>query len=146
MDNDYDPTKYDAKIAAFNAQDTPKAFDTSTLEDFEVVDGKSRDEEEIQKLKKLEDLLGMKEMNPYGTLDRAIFEEKLADMTITDMQSLAMRVGSQPSRDRLSLRAGLRKSFDAYIKQHGSGFFGPQEPVIDPSSPNYETIVKLFRE
>ena len=53
-------------------------IDNQTLQEFEMTDGKDRDklQEEIKKVKDLEDLLGFKEMNPYGTLNKAVFEDR----------------------------------------------------------------------
>jgi len=146
MDNNYDPKKYDAVIKAYSDEDEHPKLDTSNFENFDVADGKDRDSEKLQKLKDLEALLGMDTMNPFGTLNREIFAERVDEMTLADLQSLAMRVGYPPSRDRLSLKSGLKKEFSDFLKKHGSGAYSQQEPIIDPSSPNYDSIVKLFNE
>ena len=57
------------------------------LEELEVTDGKDRDafEEEVKKVKELEELLGMPQMNPYGTLNREIFRRRLDDSSGSDL-------------------------------------------------------------
>jgi hypothetical protein len=144
--NDFNPNKYTQSLADADANEPSKDLDNSTLVEFEFSDGKDRDSRDIQKVKDLEDLLGMKEMNPYGTLDKEIFAEKLQEMTSTDLQNLAIRVGIPPSRDRLALRDNLKKSFSSFIRQHGSNAFFPPQPAIDVNSPNYQSAVKLLRE
>ena len=146
MDTDYNPKKYDDKIKAYSDEDEKPKLDLSTLEEFDTIDGKQRDSNKLQAAKDLEELLGMKDVNLYGTLNRDIFSEKVEEMTLTDLQSLAMKIGFPPSRDRISLKAGLKKSFDLFLRKHGSGAYNQQEPIIDPSSPNYNSVVKLFRE
>lgn len=146
MNDEFDPAKFEEEIRKHQKEGPSKDLDISTFEEFEVTDGKSRDEEEFQKMKDLEDILGIKQANPYGTLNREIFEEKLSDMTMTDMQSLAMQVGYPPTRDRHALKKGLAKSFDSYLKQHSVGAVFQAKPVFDQNSPNYKDAVKLFNE
>lgn len=146
MNDSFDPAKFEEAIRKHEKESPSKDLDISTLEEFEVTDGKSRDEEEFQKIKDLEEILGIRQANPYGTLNREIFEEKLGDMTMTDMQSLAMQVGFPPTRDRHSLKRGLTKSFDSYLKQHSVGAVFQPRPVFDENSPNYKDAVKLFNE
>ena len=139
-----DPAKYDQEIRKHEKQSPSKDLDTSTLEEFEVTDGKDRDSEEIQKMKDLEEILGIRQMNPYGTINREIFDEKLDDMTLTDMQSLAMQIGYPPTRNRMDLKRGIRKSFDSFLKHHSVGAVFQPQPIFDQNSPNYKETVKLF--
>jgi hypothetical protein len=143
---DFDPAKYEEEIKKYESEPSQKEVDTSTLEEFEVTDGKDRDSDEIQKLKDLEEVLGIRQMNPYGTHSREIFDEKLDDMTVTDMQSLAMTIGFPPTRDRMALKRGLRKSFDSFLKSHSVGAVFQPQPIFDQNSPNYKEAVRLFSE
>lgn len=144
MEDNFNPQKFKEEIRKHEKNSPSKDLDISTFEEFEVTDGKDRDKEEIQKMKDLEEVLGIKNVNPYGTLDRDIFEEKLGDMTMTDMQSLAMQIGFPPTRDRHALKRGLRKSFDSFLKQHSVGAVFQAQPIFDQNSPNYKDAVKLF--
>jgi len=139
-----DPEVYNDEIKKHEKQSPSKDLDTSTFEEYEITDGKERNSEEIQKMKDLEELLGIKQMNPYGSLNREIFYEKLDDMTLTDMQNLAMQIGFPPTRDRISLKKGLKKNFDSFLKQHSVGAVFQAEPIFDENSPNYKETVKLF--
>lgn len=146
MEDNLDPAKFEAELRKHEKQSPSKDLDTSTLEEFEVTDGKDRDSKEIQKMKDLEEILGIRQMNPYGTLNREIFDEKLDDMTHTDLQNLAMQIGYPPTRDRHALKKGIRKSFDSFLKSHSVGAVFQAQPIFDENSPNYKEAVKLFSE
>lgn len=140
------PQEYDKKISQFKNEDPKKYFDTTHLEEFDIVDGKSRKEQDIQHLRDLEELLGVKDVNPYGTLNQEIFAERIDSMTLTDLQNLAIRVGIPPARNNIELKKNLKRSLEIYIRQHNIGSSVAARPVIDPSSPNYESVVRLFKE
>lgn len=140
------PKIYEECIKNEIEESPSKDLDTSTVEEFEVSDGKDRRQAEIEELKSLEELFGIKESNPYGTMNRQIFAEKISDMTTTDLQNLAMRVGVPPSRNGGELKRLLKNSFDSFVKRHDTGVSGSSKPVINPNSPNYESAVKLFKE
>lgn len=125
--------------------DPKKELDLSTVEEFEISDGKDRDSDTIRELKALESLFGIKESNPYGTMNRQIFDERISDMTTTDLQNLAMRVGVPPSRNGHELKRLLKNSFDSFVKKHDYGIASAHKPVISEDSPNYEAIKRLMQ-
>lgn len=118
------------------------------LEELEVTDGKDRDsfEEEVQRVKELEELLGMPQMNPYGTLNRELFKRRLDDSSASELTDLAARVGLPRERNMNLLKKSLMKSFDFYGIKHNVTVQGEAKPIIDPSSPDYENAVKLFKD
>ena len=140
-----DPVKYLAKEKELKESDASQELDTSTLEEFEFTDGKNRDDETIEELKALESLFGIKESNPYGTMNRQIFAERVGEMTTTDLQNLAMRVGVPPSRNGHELKRLLKNSFDSFVKKHDFGIASAHRPVIDENSPNYEEAKRLLQ-
>lgn len=144
MNDQFDPAKYEQEILKHEKKSPSKNLDISTFEEFEITDGKNRDEEEIQKIKDLEEVLGLRQFNPYGTLNRDVFDDKIGDMTMTDMQNLAMQIGFPPTRDRHALKKGLKRSFDIFLKQHSVGAVFQPQPVFDQNSPNYKETVRLF--
>ncbi len=127
---------------------TPKGVEKKHLEEFEITDGKERDkkQEEIEKVKELEELLGMPQMNPYGTLNRNIFGQRLEGCSASELTDLAARVGIPRERNMNLLRKSLLQSFDIYAQKHNVTVQGTAKPIIDPSSPDYEKTVKLFRD
>jgi len=140
------PEQYDKIIAQDKKENPKRDYDTKHLEEFDVVDGKNRKEEDIQNLRDLEELLGVKTMNPYGTLNQEIFAEKLESMTLTDLQNLSIKIGIPPTRNSIELKKNLKRSLEIYIRQHNIGSSVSGRPIIDPSSPNYESVVRLFKE
>ncbi|MDB4314542.1 hypothetical protein N9955_00785 [bacterium] len=146
MDDPTDPKKYEEEIRRHEKESPSKVLDISTLEEFEITDGKDRTKEDIEKIKELEDLLGIRDANSYGTNNREVFDEKLADMTVTDMQNLAMRIGIPPTRDRVALRNNLRNSFDGYLKKHSVGAVGDVRPIFDENTDAYKKMKKLMEE
>lgn len=120
-----------------------------SFEEFEEIDGKDRNskQKQIEKAKELEELLGIKEANPYRTLNRDIFKENLSGMSVADMTTLATRVGIQPSGGRNQLKAALIKSFDFYAQKHNVTVGTPARPIqLDKNDPNYEESVRLFKD
>ena len=84
------------------------------LEEFQFADGKDRTskENQINRAKELESLLGIQDMNPYRTLNKKIFAENLGSMSISQMTELAQRVGisGMEMSSRPSLKKALVKS------------------------------------
>ena len=117
-----------------------------SLEEFDVTDGKSRDAkaESIKKTRELEDLLGIKQCNPYQTLSKDVFADRLANASVAELTDLATRVGVTPAKHAKLLRKDLQKSFDIFVTQHNVTVAGHAEPILDPSSPDYDSAVKLF--
>ena len=125
-----------------------KGVEKKHLEEFEVTDGKERDkkQEALEEVKELEELLGMPQMNPYGTLNRDIFRQKLESSSASELTDLAARVGVPRERNMNLLRKSLLQSFDFYAQKHNVTVQGNAKPIIDPSSPDYEKTVKLFKD
>jgi len=109
-------------------------------------DQKDKREKDLEDVKELEQLLGMPQMNPYGTLNRDIFRQKLESLSAADLTDLAARVGVPRERNMNILRKSLLKSFDFYAQKHNVTVQGNAKPIIDPSSPDYEKTVKLFKD
>ena len=125
-----------------------KGVEKKHLEEFDVTDGKERDkkQEALEEVKELEELLGMPQMNPYGTLNRDIFRQKLESSSASELTDLAARVGVPRERNMNLLRKSLLQSFDFYAQKHNVTVQGNAKPIIDPSSPDYEKTVKLFKD
>ena len=125
-----------------------KGVEKKHLEEFDVTDGKDRSEKQkrIDEVKELEDLLGMPRMNPYGTLHRDVFRQRVDASSVSELTDLAARLGVPRERNVNLLKKSLMKSFDFYVQKHNVTVQGTAKPVIDPSSPDYESTVKLFKE
>lgn len=112
------------------------------VENLQVADGKN----DIEKIKDLEDLLGVKQTNPFGTTNKEVLEERMNEMTLTDLQTFAVKVGILPSGNKLSLKNKILRSFKSHAGA-GSGYnIGYNQPLVDPSSKTAEEILKISKE
>lgn len=70
-------------------------------------------------------------------------------MTLTEMYTLASRIGLPASgfnNNRSLLKKSLLRSFDHYGQKHNVTVQGQAKPIIDKTSPNYDSVVRLFNE
>jgi hypothetical protein len=122
---------------------SPKA---DKLEDLKIADGKSGMAKDIQEVKDLEHLLGVKQSNPFRTTSEAVLTERMGEMTLADLQALAVNVGILPSGNKLNLKNKIMRAF----KSHGgagAGYnVGWQRPLVDPSSDAAREILRISRE
>ena len=113
------------------------------LEELNQTNGKLYEEDaEVAKVRKLEEILEVRKTNPYGTNDLRIFEANVASMNLTDLQSMAVRIGVFPSGNTTVLKNKLIKSFKA--ENHGRSELivdkGP--PVtLDPNNPKHKKVL-----
>ena len=134
--------------------DSPKL---QKLESLEQVNGKIEDQEsganvDASKTKELESILGITEVNPFGTANEKIFEENLASMNMTDMQRLAVRVGVMPSSTRTTLKNKLKRKFKAQARNvnsvapQGKKLFCNEQPLMDLNTEEGKRAAKLMKE
>jgi hypothetical protein len=113
------------------------------VEELTQTNGKSYEEDpEVQRVRKLEKILEVSKTNPYGTNDRRVFEEDISAMNLTDLQSLAVRIGVFPSGNQTSLKNKLIKAFKS--ENHGrSDLIAPRTPavVLDPKNPKHKEVL-----
>lgn len=81
-----------------------------------VADGKNEElsdgrQSDVQNARDLEEILGVKEINPFKTACAETFEKELSDMSLNDLRSLAVKSGVFPSGNKTSLKNKLRKEF-----------------------------------
>ena len=128
---------------------SPKSKRTSPkkkVEDLQVADGKDSMAESVEEVKNLEKLLGVQQSNPFGTTSPEILEERMDEMTITDLQALAVNAGILPSGNKLALKNKIKKAFLSHGGA-GAGYnIGWQRPLVDPTSQAAKDILKISRE
>lgn len=116
----------------------------NSLEDIQNFTTGKLNDDSVQKVKELEELLGIKSVNHFGTNDPNIFENNLRQYTLSDMQNLAVKLGIFPDGSKPRLKEKLRQEFKRVTK--GSRTIALQQPlsVMDPSHPNHEKAKKLM--
>ena len=112
-----------------------------TLDKLNLADGKM----EVEKVRELEELLGVDQMNMFRTNNLGVFKENLQEMTLTDLQTLAAELGIFPGGNKMALKNRLTKEFVGHTKGRRAAS-GSQTPIIDPRDPNFEEVQKLMSE
>ena len=133
--------KVGPKTQKTRAKKTTAAKKQSNLDKLNLADGKR----EVEKVRELEELLGVDQMNIFRTNDIEVFKENLAEMTLTDLQTLAAESGIFPGGNKMALKARLTKEFVSQTKgnRHAAG---AQRPIVSPNDPRFEKLQKLMSE
>lgn len=118
----------------------------TSLEDLQNFSTGKLDDDAIEKVKKLEEVLGIKTVNPFGTNDPNIFEEQLKGSNLSDLQGLAMKVGIFPDGVLARLKQKLRAEFTRTTKGSRTISMEDPLPIHDPNHPNHERAKKLMGE
>ena len=78
----------------------------------QYTDGKAAQADEKQRVRDLEDLLNPESKNsPFKAKSEDELEANMGDMTIPELQSLAVELGVFPSGNRTTLKNKLKKEF-----------------------------------
>ena len=115
----------------------------ANLSDLKYSSGKI-DDETLSKIEELEQILGVQEVNHFGTNDHNIFENQLKEMTLADLQNLCGKVRLFASGNTRELKEKLRKEFGRVSK--GQRTIGMSRPtsICDPKHPNHEQAKKIL--
>ncbi|MAP80621.1 MAG: hypothetical protein CL526_05985 [Aequorivita sp.] len=114
-------------------------------DEFDFSDGKDRETKQPKERSQseLEQLLDMGKMNPYQTLSKATFIERLDEMDLDEKHQLAIRVGVTPVKNNTQLTERLIDNFDDFISKSRM-IQGTPSNDIDPSSEEYKKIKHLL--
>jgi len=77
------------------------------------------------KIRELETVLGIRDVNVFGTANRKIFEENLDDMSLIQIQDFAKKVKVDSSGSMSAIKTRLLRQFDTQNVQ-SRGYFSPQ--------------------
>ena len=77
------------------------------------------------KVKELEIVLGVKEVNVFGTANRKIFEEEIDAMNQLQLQDFARKIKIDGSGTMAAIKTRLLRQFDTQNVQ-SRGYFSPQ--------------------
>jgi len=129
-------------------QEQPKK--KGILEEIEEMkaSGNTKSEEFKNKIKELEVILGVDEVNPFGTNELDIFEDNLREMNVTDMMRLAQKVGLNPHQERTRLKKNLINEFKGYNRNNRRNIAPNMSKTIelDPNNPQHAETIKILRE
>ncbi|MBL69635.1 MAG: hypothetical protein CMO74_14535 [Verrucomicrobiales bacterium] len=122
-----------------------KAAKKPELKDLNQTTGKTY-EQNLEYVKKLEEILEVRKSNPYGTNDARIFEENMAGMSLTELQEVAVRAGVFPSGNRTILKNKLTKAFKS--ENLGTNVVIDNGPPfeLDPNNPKHKKLIEILEE
>jgi len=122
-----------------------KAAKRPELKDLNQTTGKTY-EQNLEYVKKLEEILEVRKSNPYGTNDARIFEENMAGMSLTELQEVAVRAGVFPSGNRTILKNKLTKAFKS--ENLGTNVVIDNGPPfeLDPNNPKHKKLIEILEE
>jgi len=107
-------------------KESPKGSPKDKLDSLNYIDGKST----VEQIKDLENLVGIRETNPYGTTSLDVLTARFSDMNMWELQEFAVKVGVFPSGNRTVLKNKLTKEFLAYNKGKGRHIVLPSPKQI----------------
>lgn len=102
----------------------------------------------VSKMRKLEVLLGVSQISPFGTNELEIFQEDLQLMSNADMQRLATKVGVNPFQDRSILKKVLLKEFQDQTKNSRRNIMPTaiNSFVPDLNNPKHQKLMKILAD
>jgi len=121
----------------------------SALDDLILADGKVTEpveDPDIKKVRELEEILGVKKVNPFGTYNLEVFKEKLSDMTNLDLQNLCERVGIFASGSRMQIKEKLLREFKSVARGTISMTAESPSVKLDPNDPLHKRTLKILGE
>lgn len=132
------------------AKDVEPKPKKNLIEDINEMKAKNEtDSEDFKnKMSKLESILGVDQINPFGTNELDLFEDSLKAMTYNDMRDLAHKVGINPFLAQPQLKQVLIKEFKSANKNNMKNIMpAPQDMIkLDPNNPQHAKTIKLLGE
>ena len=105
-------------------------------------------EEFVTKMRQLEVLLGISQISPFGTNELEIFEQEIKEMSMSELQTLARKVGVNPFFDRLTLKKNLVREFSYYTRNSRRNIIpsAVNSFVPDPNNPEHDKLIKILND
>jgi len=82
----------------------------------------------------LSEILGQKQKNPFEVSSSSELDDKMSNMTLIDLQKLAVKAGVFPSGTKPSLKTKIQKAYSAANRGAGRITPAPSNPIMDPRS------------
>jgi hypothetical protein len=110
--------------------------------------GKVGTPEFVGKMRELEVLLGVSEISPFGTNELEVFEVNLREMSLSEMQKVAQKVGLNPFHDQITLKNILIKEFKASTRNSRRNIMPTmmESFKIDPNNPKHKELLKILND
>ena len=125
--------------------ETPK----SALDNLILADGKNTppfEDSDIKKIRELEEILGVKKVNPFGTYNLEIFKDQLSDMSNLDLQNLCEKIGVFASGSRMQIKEKLLREFKSVSRGTISMTNESPSVKLDPNNALHKRTLKILGE
>ena len=127
------------------AKKTSTAKKQSKLDSLRYSSGKIEDDT-IEKIQEVEEILGVKDVNHFGTNDINVLEAQLKEMTLADLQNLCGKVRLFASGNKTQLKDKLRKEFARGSKGQHTIAMQQQRSVCHPEHPAHAEAKKILSD
>ena len=117
----------------------------STLDSLRYSSGKIEDGT-IEKIQEIEEILGVKDVNNFGTNDINVLEAQMKEMTLADLQNLCGKVRLFASGNKVQLKDKLRKEFTRGNKGQRTIAMQQERSVCHPEHPAHNEAKKILSE
>jgi hypothetical protein len=104
------------------------------------------DDDTVSRIEELEEVLGIHEVNHFGTNDPKVFESNLKEMSLADLQNLCGKVRLFASGNTRELKEKLRNEFSRVTKGNRTVGLQQEASVCDPRHPNHEAAKKILSD
>lgn len=112
-----------------------------TKNQVEFSDGKVKDAKQPD----INDLLGFKEKNHFGTSDATELDKKLESYSLSELQAIAVTASIFPSGTKLSLKNKIRKAFKQYMSSKGrTPVPRKSESILSPDSDVAKKFIQIM--
>jgi predicted RNA binding protein with dsRBD fold (UPF0201 family) len=123
----------------------PPAPHYRSLPDLQVVNGKLS-QDQAEKIRILEEALDIKRTSVFGTTILSDFEERLREMSISDLQRMMSQAGLGRDDNPTRMRMKLRQAFRAQNEQGKFAHLQESSFQIDPNNPKHQKLLKILKE
>ena len=127
------------------AQKVSTAKKQSTLDSLRYSSGKIEDGT-IEKIQEIEEILGVKDVNNFGTNDINVLEAQMKEMNLADLQNLCGKVRLFASGNKVQLKDKLRKEFSRTTKGQRTIALQQERSVCHPEHPAHNEAKKILSE
>jgi hypothetical protein len=114
----------------------------ASTKDIQYADGKDARK---RVAKTVEELMAVKTRDPFAIASGESFGDAVGEMSLTQLQEIAVKAGVFPSGTKATLRNKLIKEYE----NRTSGRYGGStrtKPIADPNSERAKKIIKILNE
>ena len=131
------------KVAPAKSAKASNKKSRAKLSELQYSSGKI-DDDTLSKIQELEEVLGVHEVNHFGTNDPNIFENQLKEMTLADLQNLCGKVRLFASGNTREIKEKLRKEFRRVSQGQRTISMRKSTSICDPKHPDHEKAKKIL--